>query len=169
MSDEEHSLVRGVRMAVRNDASAFAYSVLITATFGVVNLENPQVTTPRIFLFVVGATGAFALAEAASSRFFRIRLRQEQGDIVLIGTAMAPLSVGASLGAAVVVAKAVGGATAWALAPAAATVSYIVLTGAQLTIARKYEERHPPEESEWSHAQATGLVYPCADTGNHRA
>lgn len=148
MSDEEHALVRGVRMAVRNDASAFAYSVLITATFGVVNLENPEVTTPRIFVFVVGATFAFALAEAASSRFFRIRLREEQGDVVLIGTAMAPLAVGASLGAAVVAAKFVGGTAAWGLAPAVATVSYILLTGTQLTIARKYEERHPPDESE---------------------
>src|SRR5690606_34840593 len=119
------------------DASAFAYSVLITATFGVVNLENPEVTTPRIFLFVLGATFAFALAEAASSRFFRVRLREEQGDVVLIGTAMAPIAVGASLGAGVIVAKFVGGATAWALTPAVTTVAYILLTGTQLTVARK--------------------------------
>lgn len=148
MSDEENALVRGVRRAVRNDASAFAYSVLITATFGVVNLDNPDVTTPRIFLFVLGATLAFTVAEAASSRLFRIRLREEQGDIVLVGTAMSPIAVGASLGAAVVASKIAEGATAWAAAPAVATVSYILMTGTQLMVARKYEERHPPEETE---------------------
>lgn len=148
MSDEENALVRGVRMAVRNDATAFAYSVLVTATFGVVSIESPDVTTPRIFLFVLGATLAFALAEAASSRLFRIRLRQEQGDVVLIGTAMSPIAVGASLGAAFLASQVVTGAVAWASAPAVATVSYILLTGTQLTIARKYEERHPPDESE---------------------
>lgn len=148
MAQDQHPFVRGVRMAVRNDASAFAYSVLITATFGVVNLENPSVTTPRIFLYVMGATFAFALAEAASSRLFRIRLREEHGDVVLVGTAMAPIAVGASLGVAIVASKVFGGALAWLMAPAVATISYIVLTGAQLTVARIYEERHPPDEAE---------------------
>jgi hypothetical protein len=147
MPADENMFVRGVRMAVRNDSNAFAYSVLVTATFGVVNLWEKPVTTPRIFLFVFGATVAFAAAEAASSRFFRIRLRSESSDVVLIGTAMAPMSVGVSLGAATASTLA-GGALAWFLAPATATLCYVVATGTQLAVARLYEQRHPPDRSE---------------------
>ena len=148
MPEGENRVTRGVRMAVRNDANAFAYSVLATSSFGVVNLSNGPVTTPRIFLFVLGATFAFALAEAVSSRFFRIRLKEERSDIVLIGTAMAPVAVGSSLGAATAVATVVDGAPAWVLAPATATLCYVLLTGTQLAAARAYEERHPPDDDE---------------------
>lgn len=145
---EQFRLVRGVRRAVRNDASAYAYSILITTVFGLVNLRDGPPTVARLFAFALGATFGFALWEAAVSRGFRIRIREEKSDVVLVGTAMAPVSVGASLAAALGIAQVLSGLWAWSLIPLTATIVYVALTGAQLTAARIYEERHPPDEAD---------------------
>lgn len=139
---------RGLRRAVRSDATAFGYSVLITATFGAVSLQVGGMTVPRLFAFVVGATLGFALLEAVASRGFQVRIREERSDVVLIGTALAPVSVSLGLGAALGAIALVGGTWAWGLAPCAATGTYVVMAGAQMAMARRYEERHPPREEE---------------------
>ena len=139
---------RGLRRAVRSDATAFGYSVLITATFGAVSLQVGRTTVPRLFAFVVGATLGFALLEAVASRGFQVRIREERSDVVLIGTALAPVSVSLGLGAALGVIALVGGTWAWGLAPCAATGTYVLMAGAQMAVARRYEERHPPRQEE---------------------
>lgn len=141
-------LLRSVRRAVRTDASAYGYSILITAVFGVANLQDGPPTVGRLFAYVMGATLGFALWEAVVSRGFRIRIRQEQSDVVLVGTALAPVSVGLSLATALGVTQVLAGAWTWFAAPFVGTIVYVALTGAQLAAARVYEERHPPEESE---------------------
>lgn len=143
--DDEHPLMHGMRSAVRSDATAFSYSILITATFGAVQMEVGGVSAGRIFLFVVGATLAFTVIEAASSRFFRKRIREERGDVVVLGTAMAPLSVATALGVGVGTLQLLGGAPAWFVTPALATAAYVSMAALQLSFARLYEERHPPD------------------------
>lgn len=146
--DQDPRLLRGVRRAVRTDASAYGYSILITAVFGLVNLQDGPPTVGRLFAYVMGATFGFALWEAIASRGFRIRIRQEQSDVVLVGTALAPLSVGVSLAAALGMTLLVSGNWAWLIPPFVATVVYVMLTGSQLAAARVYEEQHPPDETE---------------------
>lgn len=147
-SADQSRLVRGVRRAVRTDASAYGYSILITTVFGLVSLRDGPSTVGRLFAFALGATFGFALWEAAVSRGFRIRIREEKSDVVLVGTAMAPVSVGASLATALGIAQVLSGLWAWSLIPLTATIVYVTLTGAQLAAARLYEERHPPEGDE---------------------
>jgi hypothetical protein len=146
--DRRLHLVRGMRVTVREDASAFAYSILITATFGAANLVAGPVTVPRLFLFVLGATGAFAVAEAGVSRLFRLRIREEPGDVVVLGTALAPISVAAALSVAIGVLPVSPTAAGWVLAPFLATVSYVTLAGLQMAFAHRYEQRHPPADDE---------------------
>ncbi len=144
--EAESAVLRGVRRAVRSDANAFAYSILITATFGAANLEAGPVSVLRLFAFVFGGTLGFTAWEAVASRGFQIRIREESSDVVLVGTALAPVSVGLGLLAAVGVLAVVDGGWAWFLSPLAATVSYVLFAGLQLVVARRYEQRHPPEE-----------------------
>lgn len=141
-------ILRGVRRAVRTDASAYGYSILITAVFGLVNLQDGPPTVGRLFAYALGATLGFATWEAVASRGFRMRIREEPSDVVLVGTALAPVSVGVSFVAALGVTAATVGAWSWLMTPLAATVVYVALTGAQLMVARLYEEHHPPEEAE---------------------
>lgn len=141
-------LRRGIRRGVRTDATAFGYSILITATFGVVQLKAGPLSTSRIFLFVVGATLGFAVSEAVASRGFRIRIREERSDIVLVGTALAPVSVSISLAAAFGVTAVLTPVWTWLAAPLTSTIAYIAFTGAQMALARAYEDRHPPSDKE---------------------
>lgn len=134
-------------MAVRNDASAYGYSLLVTTTFGAANVQIGSPSVNRVFAFAIGAALAFFLVEAAVSNLFRQRLRAEPSDVVILGSALHLVSVVAGLGVGALVAWLVGGWLAWLLAPFAATVVYIVLTGANMAAAHLAEERHPPEKS----------------------
>ena len=90
----------GIRRAARSDASAFSYSILITATFGMVDLRAGDATAPRLFAFAIGATLAFAAVEAVASAGFEIVIHEERSDVMLVGTSLAPIAVSLGLGAA---------------------------------------------------------------------
>lgn len=134
-------LARGVRTAIRQNATAYGYSVLATTTFGVTSqlVGSPRVSD--IFLFVAGAGTAFGFAEALASDFFRHRVRSEPSGVILIGSAFGLVSVSAGLAAAAGCGWLLDGWAAWLCAPFAATVVYVVLEGLNLAIARRAEER----------------------------
>lgn len=84
---------RGVRGAIRDNATAYSYSVLITVTFVATQNILGTPSTVDLFLYVLGATGAFVVVEAISSRFFQVEIKPEPSDVVLVGSAFSPLSV----------------------------------------------------------------------------
>lgn len=133
---------------MRTDATAFGYSILITATFGVLALEARPVTVLRILLFVWGATSAFTIWEVIVTRGFEVRVREERSEVLLVGTALAPIAVSIGLGGAVMAARWSSGAWSWAAAPLTATAAYVLATGLQLALARRWDERHPPDDEE---------------------
>lgn len=135
----------GVQRAVRTDATAFGYSILATATFGVAQVGAPPVTLPRIVAFAIGASLGFTLWEFAATRGFRVRIHAERSDVVLVGTALAPVSVGLGLLAAVGLVTVVRAGWAWPLAPLAATAVYVLAAG---IVGRRWAEEHPPDEDE---------------------
>lgn len=137
-----------MRRAVRSDATAFGYTVFVTACFGLVNLSAAPVTIGRLFWFVLGATVGFVAWDVVASRGFRVRIREEKSDVLLVATAMAPLSTSLALGAAVGVTAIVSGTATWSIAPLVGTVTYVAAAGLQMALARRYEERHPPSAEE---------------------
>ena len=148
MTTPDRDLRPALRRAVRSDAGAFAYSILITVTFGAVNLQVGSPSIARLFVFTIGATLAFVLLEAVASRAFTVRIREEPSDVVLVGTALAPASVSLGLGAALGAVAVLPDTWAWGGAPFAATAVYVLAAGLQMAAARRYERRHPPEEDE---------------------
>lgn len=140
-------LARGVRVVLRNDGSAYGYSLLATSTFGLISAQEGPPVASHVFLFVAAAAGAFALAEMLGSNLFRQRIRPERSEVVLLASALNPLSAVAGVGAAALVDLAVDGWIAWVTAPFVATAVYILLTGANMTAAIVVEERTPPRET----------------------
>lgn len=138
-----------MRGGIRDNATAYAYSILITVTFVATERAFGTPTTLDLFLYLIGATGAFVLVEAVSSRFFQVEIRPEPSDVVLVGSAFSPLSVAASLGAGLGVASVTGGWLGWLLTPFVGTTAFILLVGVQLAVARRREEQKPmPQTSE---------------------
>lgn len=131
----------GLQTTVLNNASAYAYSVTITATFAATQRVLDSPSLPELFLFVVGATAAFAAAEGAATRGFRDRGRPERGDVIALGSAMAMISVSVSLAVAIGLAHLFGGAIAWFVVPFGATVAFLLLSGLEMMLARREQER----------------------------
>lgn len=143
---EGFDVLHGARTSLRTNASAYAYSIFITSCFGIVNVAVGSPSVLRIFLFLGGATLAFALAEALVSRGFRDRFRPEPSDVVMLGSAMALFSVSVAALAAWGLAEATGRGLAWFLAPFAGTITYVLLSAVEMAIARKKHEESPPEQ-----------------------
>jgi hypothetical protein len=59
---------RGVRASLGNNAAAYAYSVMITASFGVLTTILGPSRVVDVFTFALGAVVAFTLTDVVASR-----------------------------------------------------------------------------------------------------
>lgn len=137
-----------MRASIRNNAAAYAYSITVTCSFAAIAGRHGNGTPGEIFAFALGAALGFAVAEAAASRGFRDRIRPERSDVVVLGTAFAPLSVGASVGAAILASTWTSGWIAWASGAFVSSGVYVLLSGVEMALARHHQERHPPQRDE---------------------
>lgn len=88
MSQFTDHYVRGLGMSAHNNALAYGYSVTVTASFGVLTQTAKPVSIGRIFLFVVGASVAFAVVNAAVTRGFRTRVQTEPPVVLALATSL---------------------------------------------------------------------------------
>lgn len=140
--------IHGLRTSILNNATAYAFSVMITLVLVATQQELQPVTTPRLFLFGLGATLAFAGVEAVATSGFRVRVRPDPTEAVALGSAIAVLSVALSLGAAVLVLELVAGGLGWFLTPFAATVVYVGASGVEMAVGRWRAEQQESEEEQ---------------------
>lgn len=131
---------RGLYTAVTTNSAAYGYSVVITASFGVLAVLDGAPAVGEIFLFIGGAAVAFTSVEAAASRGFRKTERAEPSWVVLVGTAFNFFSMSLALGAATLVAHLVGGWPAWAVGPLVATIVYMLVVGFEMALAERVED-----------------------------
>jgi hypothetical protein len=128
--------VRGLRSAARNNASAYGYSVTITATFGILSVVTAVTTVLEIFTFACGAVAAYALIDGVASGGFRHGPRDEEpSEVTALGSSISFASVGVALLVALVEAQLVGGWVAWPLAAFSATVAYLLLLAVEIGLA----------------------------------
>jgi hypothetical protein len=127
---------RGLRSAARNNASAYGYSVTITATFGILSIVTSTTTVLEIFAFAGGAVLAYALVDGVASGGFRHGPRDEEpSEVTALGSSVSFVSVGAALSVALVAAQLVGGWAAWPLGAFSATVTYLSLLALEIGLA----------------------------------
>jgi hypothetical protein len=131
---------RGVRTSIRNNSTAYGYSVMITASLAALTALEKQPKLGELFLYVGGAAAGFAIVEATVSNFFRDRVRGEPSEVIILGSALSFLSISSGLGTAILVAKLSDSWLPWALGPFAATIVYLLIVGAEMTIAHRIEE-----------------------------
>ena len=126
---------RGLGTALRHNQVAYSYSATTTALFGVISDESGIPNVAQCFLFIVGAGVAFAVVNAAVTQWFSERLPREPSEVVALGTAISLFSMAAGLGAGTLVAWLSGGWIAWPLAPLAASMGFILLSGLEMGLA----------------------------------
>lgn len=128
-------LRNGVRASVRNNFTAYGFSIMITATFGAAVVGLGQPTMWEVLLFVVAAVGGFTLIEAVASGGFRHGLRGEPSDVVALGTAFSLISTAIAVSSAIVAVELVASWPGWLLAPFVATCVYVLAVAAEMALA----------------------------------
>lgn len=156
------ALTHGVRTSLANNVTAYGFSVMITASFGVIAAQVGSPTVGEVFLFIAGAVSGVAAVDAIASKGFRNRMAGDPSDIVALGGAFGFFSVGLGVGAATLVATILSGALAWAIGALVAPVVYVLLAGLEMGIARLLQEdregtdEEPREEEEESEREEEG-------------
>ena len=136
-----HAFAVGLRTSIRNNSSAYGFSILATVTLASLTSKYGAPDVAELFLFVAGAGGGFILVEALGSKLFTERMRGEAPETVVLGSAFNIFSISAALGAALGISAWLTEPLVWAMAALAATVVYVLGAGLEMTLAHGLEER----------------------------
>lgn len=144
-TNREHGLGavlgRGIGTSIRNNYSAYGFSVMITSVFAVVAASRGGPEVEQAFFFAAGAVGGFTAVEAVVSGGFSHRLRGEPSDVVALGTAFSFISVGIGIASGAMIAEPIRAAVAWPAASFLATVLYVTVSGVEIAMAERLKER----------------------------
>ncbi len=133
--------VRGLSASVRNNASAYGFSVTITASFGLLTSALGTPAAPEIFAFAGGAVAAFGLVELVASGGYRRDLEDEPPNVKDVGSSVSVLSVGLATACAYGVGALLDGLAAWPVGSFAATSAYLFLFGVELGLIERLSRR----------------------------
>lgn len=133
------SYVQGLSASVRNNTSAYGFSVTITASFGLLTSALGTPTPPEIFAFAGGAVAAFALIELLVSRGYRNELQDKSSSVKNVGSSVSVLSVGIGILCAYATGRILDGFAAWPVGALVATLAYLFLFGLELGLTERLQ------------------------------
>lgn len=140
-------VVRGLRSAVGRESTTFGFSILATATFGLLQTIEGAPDVARVVWFATGAVMSFTVLEAVLSRGFRRPMPQHKTRVMAMGTSLNLVSVLGGLGAAWLVAQWMAHATVWALAPFLAGIVYLVLESLETALGERIALRSGDDDA----------------------
>lgn len=132
---------KGMREALHGNATAFGYSVTITASFGAVQIENGSPTLVDLLTFGIGAVIAFAGLEGVLSNGFRAPLEKGTDQVITLGTALAFISISLAIATADGVARLIAGGVAWFAAAFTASLVFVLVESVEFVLAEWIQER----------------------------
>lgn len=134
-------LVVGLGQAIGGNATAFGYSVTITASFGAVELVRGSPTFWDLLVFGLGSVVAFGGLEGLISKGFRNPLPKGSDDVVLLGTSMAVISILLAIAAARGVAGLFTGTPAWFCGALCGSLVFALVESLEFIVAEWIQER----------------------------
>jgi len=131
---------RGVRTALRNNASAYGFSITITVSYGLLSGAQSAVSAAETIAFGAGAAVAFVLVGAVFVAATSRGSLPESRQALTISGGVDMLSVGAAIAAAFALSQ-IPGFWAWPMAGAGAVACYLLVSGLDVLIARALARR----------------------------
>ena len=131
--------IEGLRTSVTSNASAYGFSIMITMSLAVASSQHGTPEVGEIFYFLLGAVAGFVSVEAVATRGFRSRDRGEPADVMVVGSAMAFVSVAGSVGVAALAGELLDGDLVWPVVAFAGTLAYTLMTGIEMALAARAE------------------------------
>jgi len=132
-------LRRGAGTSIRNNSTAYGFSVLVTADFAVMSHLGGPPDLAGIYAFLAGAALAFAVLSAAASKLFRENLSSEPSKVIALSSAFGFVSIGLGVSVSVFVGWLSTGWYAWLASGFASTATYILLVGVEVVLAEHIE------------------------------
>ena len=133
--------VHGLRAAIHLNAQAFAFSIMITSTFGIVDATEGDLTVGRIYAFMAGAVMGFVAVLAVATRgFSRASMDAEPPMVLALAAALSLGSTAMGLAAATLVTYVLSGIAAWGVAPFAASAVFLIVIGLEFGVAEEIED-----------------------------
>ena len=147
--DDAGPAERALGTSALGNSTAFGFSIMITASFGMLATVIGKPDAGELFAFGVGAAVAVALIEGAVTRGFRRRVDPAPAEIAMLGTALNVASVTLALAAALGVAELVSGRAGWALGAFVAAGIYVLVESGEVFIAELVQgARGDPDAAE---------------------
>ncbi len=134
-------LVCGLGESLGGNATAFGYSVTITASFGAVELGRGTPRFGDLIVFGLGSVIAFGGLEGVASGGFRFPLQKGSNEVVLLGTALAFISIVLAIATARGIAELLSGAWAWFGAAFGASLVFALVESVEFMFAEWLQER----------------------------
>lgn len=138
----------GLRTSVVNNSSAFAFSIMITGSFGLLSRSEGSATTGEVFVFGMLAVAGFAALEALASNAFRRRPETYPVEVTMLGTAFSFVSVAVAYGGAAVSGALLDDMTAWIVGGFCASALFVFAEALELAVVQPFEERWVTENRE---------------------
>ena len=134
-------LVCGLGESLGGNATAFGYSVTITASFGAVEIGQGSPGFGELIVFGLGAVVAFGGLEGIASGGFRMPLKKGSDEVVLLGTSLAFISIVLAIATARGVAAVLTGAWAWFGGALGASLVFALVESLEFMLAEWVQER----------------------------
>lgn len=131
---------RAVRTALRNNATAYGFSISITAAYGLVNAVAGPARPVETVSFAAGAALAFIIVGAVFLTWFRAGRLPESGQVATISGGVDLLSVIGAVAAAFGLAH-LPGYSAWPVTALGTVSVYLLIGGLDVLIARAAAKR----------------------------
>jgi len=123
-------------ISLRDNTSAYGYSVTITGSYAILNCVQGGSTLIGIFAAALGAVVAFSLIQALGLRFLG-RLEDDASDRTrLIARLMDFASVGAAMGCALACGEFLSGPGAWFAATFLSTCVFVFMDALELDMVK---------------------------------
>ena len=125
----------GVRTALRDNATAYGFSISITAAYGLATAFRGTAGPVGTVLFAFGAAGAFVLVSVCFLGRFRRKPYSEDDQVLTLASGIDFLSVTFSVSAAYGLAQ-LPDPWAWPLVGLGTVVTYLLVGGLDVVLAR---------------------------------
>jgi hypothetical protein len=130
----------GLGRSARENAGAFAFSIMITSVFGVVSALERRPAAGDVFLFAAGGVLGFVAVAWLGQLVDDPEAEAERTRILLLASALSLFSVLGAVGAGALVAWLGQGWYVWLVAPLAGCTAFLLLNGLEFAVAQRGEE-----------------------------
>jgi hypothetical protein len=128
--------VRSLGESTRHNSLAYGYSLALTCSFGMLTELAAPLSVARIFLFGIGGSIPFSLANPSVTRGFQYRVEGEPPIVLALGASFGFVSITIAIGAAALAGWLIPSWSAWLVGGFVGSSVYLLATALELILAR---------------------------------